>query len=365
VSRTVWYLAGSFCVLSLGLGGCSTPRVGPLPASDRYEICQPEMVGWDFAEAQREIDAGNHAEGLALLRKVLLACPEFMPAHLAYQRAAREQVGAAHQEMIEFYTDANQLPGSPVAPFMKALLATEDFDRLQLLEESVNRDRSFYYGHLELGRLRRSLSKPQLAMPHLRDALQARESFAEAKKELAGVLEELGQYEEAEALLAAYLRARPDDDDALRTRVRLLIYDLGRPRDAKAGVESLKKRYDDLDLLMHDAAIVWRLSEGRDDLKKAADEYRRVLQVDAHNDIAVLNLANLYYGPLAQGSDQSKREYWPKARNAYRYYCDVAQIEGFADFFDRYGVVVSRLRVIDGFLGQEKGPPRKITLADF
>ena len=94
--RTAWYLAGSACVLSLGLGGCTTPNAGPRPASDRYETFPPkmEMARWSFPEAEKLVKAGHDVEALDELRKILRDCPEYMPAHLLYQRTAREQAGA-------------------------------------------------------------------------------------------------------------------------------------------------------------------------------------------------------------------------------------------------------------------------------
>ena len=110
---------------------------------------------------------------------------------------------------------------------------------------------------------------------------------------------------------------------------------------------------------MDQAAGAWLLGQ----VRQSIDLYHRVLELDPSRARAVLNLGNLYYDVLGGGTEEGRREFWPKARSAYRYYLQMNQAEGLYDLFDQKFAVPYRLKEIAVLLG----PPgeRQPTMADF
>lgn len=340
-SRAAAALAGLLVV------GCSSLASGPPAAGDRFERCVDPAADAARERANVLVAAGELAAAVPFLRRVVSICATDVAAHLLHLEVARTLGGAAIAELGRHYQSSDD-GISPIPPFMRAQIAEHEATRQELLQESLRRDRSFYFAYLELGRQQRRFDRPQQALGFLRDALRARPECAPARLELGEVMVELGRYDEAEQEYANYRRARPDDRDAAKAHVRLLVYDLDRSAVARPIVEQLlRDDPDDLDAIMDLAAIEWKQERPR----QALILYHRVLETDPFEASAVLNLGNLYFDVLSSGSDVDKRAAWTRARAAYRYYLNMRRTDGMHDLWDYHLAVPYRLKEIDALLG--------------
>ncbi|MEM7202779.1 MAG: tetratricopeptide repeat protein [Planctomycetota bacterium] len=331
---------------------CQSPRPGPPRATDRYEGCEDPAGRAALAAARAAIARGAVGEALPDLRRAIEACPDNVRSHLLYLDTALEVGGAAQIEMEQFYAGRDD-GVSPVWPYAQARLAADHETRQLRLQEAVRRDRTFYWGYLSLGRMWHSIGNTENAAARLRDALSARPDCPEARLALGQVLSELGRYEEAEVEYGNYVRARPTDREVLREYVRLLIYQLARLDQASPLVQRMVDQDpEDIEALMNLAAIHWKAGKPHD----ARDVYRQVLQIDPNSAAAVLNLANLYYEPLARDDKQAA---WTRARRAYRYYLRLGRTDTVFDVWDQQFAVPDRLARIESELGpDEAAPPR-------
>lgn len=306
------------------------------------------------AEGQQALQAGETAleqddfQGVVEnLRVVVARCPRLVRGHELYQDAALRLGGEAEAEMRATYAALAADTARPELAWAKARLLPSNADRLAAVEAIIERNRSFPYAHLSQARLLRDFEKFEPAVDAFERALSLDASLADARLELADLLILLGNDREARPYLEDYVRARPFDLPARRDLIRLLLYELEDPRAAEPHVAFMLGRDDgDPDTLLDQAAVHWRL----DRYGEAREIYRRVLQAHPQEGRAALNLANLYFEPLAR-DEAGKREFWPLARKAYRYFLSLGRASDGYDAFDLAFAVPLRLREIEALLG--------------
>lgn len=285
-----------------------------------------------------------------------------MRTHLLYVEvveslAAGESADAARAEMHRYYLDVEH-DESPVWLYLRARLAKYDADREDLLEQAIARDSSFHWAYLSLARLWRGHGRLSRAMREIDRALFARASFPEARLERAEVLVEVGRYIDAADDYANYLRLYPGDRSVSANYARLLVYQLGRTKTARAILErQLEDDPENAGALMDLAAVAWKEGE----FAKSAAGYREVLRIEPGQELAVLNLGNLHYEALWRGSEPKSdrhRESWKSAQKAYLFYLGMADhsAENKYDFFDNHLAVPHRLREISELIGEYDGP---------
>lgn len=353
--------AGQAAVLSLALvlSGCATePTVGR--ADGRFERCDDAEAMRAFERARSLADEGRQAEALVSARQALEACPDFVPAHLIYQDAGLELGGADEAGMRSYYAGLVDDGASPLLPYLLARIGDEMSEQLPLLDLALRRDDTFTYAYVLKAEMYRELNRTAEALGMLQRAVSASPAAADARIGLAEVLQSLGRSVEAAPHYAAYIELEPEDDLARRRYLELLVYGLGRLDEAEALAKDLLERNPrDAVILMDCAAIAWR----RGQFDQAVKLYHDVLTVDPSNDRAVLNLGNLYFDAMAGDDEARRREYWPKARAAYRYLIELRRAEGLFDLLDYYVGVHYRLDRITALLGP--APERLPTRADF
>jgi tetratricopeptide (TPR) repeat protein len=353
-----WGIAAIVAVVCTG-NGCST---GPRRSDDAvdpaiYTTCQdPEaMAAWSRAEAA--IRKGDDAAALPELVLVAQRCPNLVRAHLAYQDAARRIGGDAARAMIEFYRQMPDL-GTPVAAYCRARLADTAYAQCNALQAIVAKDPSFAWGHLSLARVTRQQGRMVPAYEMYSAAIVNDPQLHEALCERAQVLVELGRDAEAATDFKAYLASRPDDVQATREYVTLLLYRLGRVDEARGLIEQLEKKLPgDLSLRMDRAAALWRSNQPR----AAAEAYLDILRAAPKAGRAALNLGLLYYEVVPQDVG-ARRRFWPSARAAFRWFLDEGgDAEGHEQFERTLGVPF-RIQRIAELLGP--APPRAVQLDD-
>jgi len=329
-------------------------------SSERYELCPAGDGAAAYQRARLFIDSGNYASALPLLKQAIAVCPQFVPGHELYQDSAIRIGEAAEKEMRGFYAQHEDPSDSPLLPYLRSRLSDNNRDRLRLLDVATRRDQSFFRAYLAKARIYRQLRRTDRALDELRKAIRARSESTEANQAIAEVLVQLGRYREAAWHYRALAQLKPGSHAVSKDRLALLIYHLGELDEAEKIVDDLLA-FDDLDVevLMDKAAITWL----RKDFTGALQIYQRVLRIDGHQSEAVLNIGNLYYQALAGGTEAGRREFWPKARLAYRYYLGhFSSASGF-DQLDLWLGVPVRLRQIDALLGRD--PTLEPRLGDF
>ena len=340
-----WVAAGILC-------GCAVPpRLSENPDWQRYEVCEDPEGARVLDAANAMVAAGRDREAAPLLLEVLELCPDHVPTHLLYQDTCLRLGGEYLSEMQSYYRDLRGPPPDSVAGYMRIRLVEHDASRLLALDQLLEADPGFYYGHFSKARLLRFNGQLSRAVQGFRDTLQVNPDMLQAHLELAEVLVELRRLAEARPHYANYVRGRPADWEARREYVRLLLYGLGEIEEAEEHVAALVQvDPDDPDLMMDRAALAWR--SGR--LEEAEALYRTVLDRDPTAARALLNLGNLYYEGMGQ-TEEDKRLYWPLARQAYQGFLNLARAEGAMDLFDYYLAVPFRLKEIDRFLDGSGG----------
>jgi len=342
------WLAG--CVAVLLGSGCTGPAgvvVGPDYDASVWTECADEEGAAALQRGEVHLRDADPAAALPFLVEAVQRCPRLVRAHELYQDAALELGGEAEATMRSFYAALPSDPYRPEVRWAQARLLASNANRLAAVEAIIARDSSFPNAHLSQARLLRDFEKFEGAIDAFERALSLDRNLMDAHLELADLLVQVDRGRDARAYLEDYVRGRPTDRAARRDLVRLLLYDLDDPRAAEPHVEELL-RVDaaDPDTMLDQAAVHWRL----DRLQEARATYQQVLRNNPENGRAVLNLANLYFEGLGR-DDAGKREYWPLARGAYRYYLALGRADDGFDAFDRVFSVPYRLEEIDALLG--------------
>ena len=358
MTRRSAVVASAVAAFGCWTGCASGPAVGR--ADERFERCSDPAAQEAYDRAEALAQRGRQAESIQYYRTVVSTCVDYLPAHVRYQDVALALGGVAEQDMRVFYAQRADQSGSPVQPYLVSRLVDDDADRLPLLAMAIERDRSFFRAYLDRAMIYKDINRIEVALDNLDRAVATNCNDPVANRELAEVLYGLGRGEEAASYFESYFELRPDDLEAKRRYLGLLTYSLGR-LDAAADVALELLQYDDKDaaVRMDVAAIRWQ----RGDFEGARAEYHRVLDLDPTMDRAVLNLGNLYYEALPAGTEEGRREFWPKARAAYRYFVGLRQAEGLYDVLDAHVGVPYRLQQIEALLGP--GPEQEPGLDDF
>jgi len=362
--RNVARLLGSG-LLALGL--LSACAGGPIRLFDAtnpriYAEAQDPASAAAWARAQDAIAAGEFERAWPDLTVVVEASPDLVRAHIAYQNVAREIGGEAEVEMRGFYRNLPDRP-SPVPAYVKARLADTSYARGQALQEILQKDGSFAWAHLSLGRVRRGQGQLLFAVDAFEAAFVHDPSLHEARLERGDALALLGRLEEAAVDYEAYFAKRSDDYAALREYAVMLIYRLVRLDRALELLDSLDREFPgDLDLKMHRAAARWRARQPR----TAITLYLEVLDVDPTVSRAALNVGLIYYDAMPQ-NDEDRRTWWPKARVAFRYFLTLGNPGDGHEAFERSLAVPFRLGVIEDLLGAEAAgsAAKPVTIDDF
>lgn len=327
-------------------GGCQNLEMVAPVEEGAYDRC--EHPAWEAA--RQALRASDDEAAYRALEQVVAMCPDFVAGHARWIEVATRLGGDREAAMRAWYAQAADERGSPVLPWARARLENNDSRRVDLLDEAVARDASFYPAYIDLAEIwGRSGYRDQTAkqLDYLQKAEQAQPDSPDANLGLAKVLVSLGRGEEAVPYFERYLRMRPDDRESVRDFVRLLVYELGRVDDADTWIARLLSAdADDVAAQMDAAAATWL----RGDRARAAELYRRVLEQDPTHARAVLNLGNLWFQDPAR-NDPERDEDWRKARAAYRYFL---QLDEYADVQDLRDLLVSvpfRLQAIDRALG--------------
>lgn len=351
--------AGMSLALVAALGGCKT---GPVRADDAvdprvYAVVDDAAGAAAWQRAQAALQQGNDAAALPDLKLCVERCPRLVRAHLAYQDAARRVRGADEEAMVAFY-----LADRPEAPlvhaYLRARLADTSYAQSNALQEILRQDPSFAWAHLSQARVNRRQGRLLQAVDMFAAAIVNDPSLAEAHLERAQVLAELGREEEAAVDYRAYLKGRPDDEEAMHAFVALLLYRLERTDEAMALLDRLEQLHPGSPTLRMDrAAALWRAKRPRE----AVETYLGVLVEQPGRARAALNIGYLYYEMLAP-DEASKRRFWPAARAAFRLYLELAVPTDGHEQFERVLAVPYRLEVIEELLGPD--PRETVSLND-
>ena len=347
-----------WCAAFVGLAavGCAAPEGGALQPSPADPCDDLEAVA-AWREARAAIAAADDASALPLLKMAVSRCPELVRAHCDYQDVARRMGGLAAEEMAAFYA-ALRRQGSAVPAYMRARLAETAYAQANELKQILSEHRGFAWAHLSLARVNRGQGRLSESLAGFRRAFRLDASLAEAARELAQVLAELGRIKEAAVAYESYLQARPGDRDAACEYVGLLLYRLGRIGAAKEWIARLQAAGDrSIALRMDEAAASWRSGLHR----AAVETYIGILAEQPDNARAALNVGLLYY-EVVPTDEASRRLCWPRARAAFRMFQDGIAARDGHEQFEQTWAVPYRLRVIGDLVGD--GPERAPSVAD-
>lgn len=344
---------GPLLVVPLWLASCASPLPTVAPASPeeqdprRYETAEDPEGRAAYDQAVAKLQAGDDAGALPLLRQAVERCPDHVPAMAHFQDASRRLGGEAERAMRDYYAALPERRDSPVPAFAKARLVESNFARKGAVDELLRRHPRFAWAHLAAGRLSRGIGRLQDASDSFARAIAVHPRLLAAHVELAECLAELGRSAEAKVAYENYLRAAPNDRATVRAYVQLALYRLGDAGAARPWIERLLTE-DPLDdsVRMDMAACDWRSGQ----LDQAVAGYLEVLQRRPDNARAALNLGYLYFDALPRDEAQ-KRQYWPKARAAFRLFTQVVRPVDGHDYFERSLAVPFRLKQIDELLG--------------
>ena len=343
-------------LLALLVGGCAG---GPgTPVADRqdpvrFERCADPEGQASYEQAIVELQAGRDRQAIPLLREVVVACPELVPAHILYQDLATAMGGEELAAMRAFYRSQPDAGDSPVPQFAKARLLQSDYARKSALDALVEDYPDFAFAYLSLGRLHRGVGRYADAASSFQRAIDWHPNLAAAQVELAEALVELGRFAEAELPYQNYLAREPHDRDSIRAFVNLLLYKLKRPEVARPWIEQLLAADPGDERARMDLAAADWLS-GRYQL--ALENYLEVLSQQPDNARVLLNIGHLYYDGLP-ADEAERRVYWAKARKAYLLYQQWIRPEEGLDHFEAQLAVPYRLKRIAELLGPDDGAP--------
>lgn len=338
---------------------------GPIGAGggdpSRWTSCRDAEAVSAYEQAMVAVQAGRYAAALPLLLRTLQRCPDHVRAHLHYQDGALQVGGEAEAAMRRFYAELPERPDSPVPTYVKARLEPSSWSQKSMLESIVQREPSFYWAHLSLGRVLRANGRLSEAAAAFRQVLAYEPGLGEAHLELAETLVDLGKDTLAAEHYRYYLRGAPVDRAVTQEYVRLLVYRLGRAEEAEPWIERLLQRDPgDESVRMDRAAAWWRKGQP----EAALRAYLDVLRDRPDEARAVLNVGFLYYDVLAGQDPELQRRYWPKARAAFLLFQQMVRPEDGQDYLEYLLAVPYRLRRIEEVLGPAAAAAMAPTIQD-
>jgi tetratricopeptide (TPR) repeat protein len=325
-----------------------------LPAGEKYERSEDPEFGRVYEHALALLDQRREADALVPLRAAVEIGTDNVLAHERYQDAALAVGGEGAAAMRAFYAGMADRPGSPVPPYCRARLVEDDYSRLALYDECLRRDPSFYFAYLARARVHRELGRVDAALRDLELALAARPAHPESNLEMAGVLMDIGRFEEAEPYLSNYVGSRPADRVAAKTLAQLLLYRVGKVDAADRLLQRLQSEdAEDASVLMDLAAVAWR----RGDYNASIAGYHRVLDLDRTRTRAALNLGNLYFELAQRERGEARDAQLHRARKAYRFFLEADRLEGVHDALDAKFTVPYRVDEIRAVIGADDAEP--------
>lgn len=315
-----------------------------------YRVCDDAEAKAAWERAQRALGANEDEKAIADLRTCVERCPRFVPAHLAWQDAARRLGGDAQRAMQSHYLA--ELDDKAVVPaYLRARLADTSYAQCNALEQVLQVDPSFAWAHLSRARVTRRQGRLLQAVDMFSQAILYDPEMHEARLERAQVLVELGREEEGAVDYRTYVRAVPQDADAMHAYTSLLLYRLGRTDEALELLDRLEAMQPGSPALRMDrAAALWRANRARE----AVEAYLGVLAEQPKYARAAFNIGLLYYEVLAR-DDASRRTFWPKARAAFRLFLQLTEPTDGHEQFERTLGVPYRLEVIAEAIGPDAG----------
>ncbi|MCA8954324.1 MAG: tetratricopeptide repeat protein [Planctomycetes bacterium] len=334
----------------LALAACAAAPARPADATDPaiYRRVDPAIAAeWERAQAAFAIDDVDTA--WPLLSVIVQKSPDLVRAHLMYQDAAIEIGGEAEAEMRRYYHFLIPERETPVVPYVRARLSDTSYAKGQALQAILRQDPTFGWAHLSLGRVRRGQGQLLAAVDSFQAALRFDDSLHEAQLERAQALADLGRLPEAAANYEDYLEQEPGDLAAVREYAAMLIYRLVRIDRALELLGRLDQAFpEDVDLRMHRAAALWRAFRPRE----ALSNYLAVLERDPRASRAALNIGLIYYDAMPQNDTaEERRQWWPRARAAFRYFLAIGDPADGHEAFERALAVPYRLEEIERLLG--------------
>ncbi len=341
--------------LLLGVAVGGTACLGPgrpmvLPAGERYEKSEAPGFVREYEQALALLDQRREADAVPHLRAAVEIAVDHVPAHERYQDTALAVGGEAAATMRAFYATAIDRPASPVPPYCRARLAEDDYSRLALFDECLRRETSFYFAYLARARVNRELGRVDAAHRDLELGLAARPAHAESNLEMAGVLMDIGRFQDAEPYLTNYVEARPADRVAAKTLAQLLLYRVGKIDAAEKLLRRLQTEdTEDASVLMDLAAVAWR----RGDFAAAIAGYHRVLELDRTRTRAALNLGNLYFELGQHEKGEAQATHLRRARKAFRFFLEADRAEGMHDALDARFTVPYRMDELAKVIGAD------------
>jgi|GEM_PF-4940549 len=353
------FSASLLCALCFVASGCEVPSVvgGGRAPVELVRCDDPEaLAAW--RAARTALQRGDDRAALPLLKSAVARCPDLVRAHCAYQDAAGRLGGPAASEMAAFYADFSG-GSAPLPSYLLARLAETAYAQANELSRILSKYPSFAWAHLSMARISRGQGRLSESLRRFGDAFRKDSSMAEAQRERAQVLVELGRNQEAAVDYQAYLAARPGDVDAARELVALLLYGLDRVDQAMHWISMLEAGGDrSISLRMDRAAALWR----SDRLRAAVEGYLEILAEAPDNARAALNVGLLYYEVVPQ-SEGMRASCWPRARAAFQMFMEHSEATDGHEQFERTWAVPYRLRRIDDALGQPSaGAPKLVDL---
>lgn len=338
----------SVLVVVAPLAGCELFGGGGAPGGgDPWSTCRDVEGAAAWRDAQAVLARGDGAAALPLLQQCIARCPDLVRAHLAYQDLARQLGGDVEQAMIDRYTQAVDRPDSPLPAYLRARLADTAYAQANALQAIVKRFPTFGWAWLSSARVDRGQGRLSEALSHYDRAIAVDDSLVEATMESAQVLAELGRDDEAASQYRRYLALRPNDLEAQRSYLGLLLYRLGRVDEALERIALLEQLGDhSVALRMDRAAAIWRKGAP----ESAIDLYLEILGEVPDAARAALNIGLIYYEVLPR-TEADKLLYWPKARAAFRLFLLRSQPSDGHEQAERTVWVPFRLRRIGELLG--------------
>ena len=324
-----------------------------------YTECADDEGRLAFAEAKVLLSAGKDLLALPLLQTAVTRCPDLVRAHLAYQDLAQRLGGKDEQAMVDFYVQmlakAEQAESaiirSPVPAYLRARLTETAYAQSNALDEILKQQPSFAWAYLSRGRINRGQGRLGEALQNFEQAIASDSQLMEARLERAQVLTELGRDQEAAVEYGIYWRESPRDHVAAREYIALLLYRLGRTKEALQQIDILEQAGEkSLALRMDRAAALWR-----ENLPQAAIEiYLEILAAQPATARAALNIGLLYY-EIVPKDEADKLRFWPKARAAFELFLQGDEPSDGHEQFERTWAVPYRLRRIAELLGPSPG----------